>query len=259
MKMVHRLWFASFAVLCIGTGPASADEIRVMTNGALAAAHLGLAPRFERATGHRIVTEATTTGVGSESIPSRVMRGDAVDVVLLTDGLIEKLIEAGKLRPGSRRDLARSGVGMAVQAGARGPDISSVDALKRTLLQAASIAYSAGSSGVYVSNELFPRLGIAEEMKAKSRRFEGEPIGNVVARGDAELGFQQISELLPIAGIEYVGPLPADVQRMTLFSAGIGSQARSPDAARAYIDYLSSPEARRVMEKLGLQPHERKP
>jgi molybdate transport system substrate-binding protein len=124
---------------------------------------------------------------------------------------------------------------MAVRAGAPKPDISSVEALKRTLLEAKSIAYSAQVSGVYLATELFPRLGIADQVRAKSLRIERERVGAVVARGDAEIGFQQVSELLPIAGIDYVGPLPAEVQRVTVFSAGIAVGAKSPEAARALI------------------------
>ena len=143
---------------------------------------------------------------------------------------------------------------MAVRAGTPRPDISSVDALKRVLLQAKSVAYSAQVSGVYLSTELFPRLGIADQMRAKSQRIERERVGAVVARGDAEIGFQQVSELLPIAGIDYVGPLPAEVQRVTVFSAGVAVGAKSPEAARALIRFFVSPEGARAMTKSGLEP-----
>jgi molybdate transport system substrate-binding protein len=126
--------------------------------------------------------------------------------------------------------------------------------LKRTLLQAKSIAYSASVSGVYLSTELFQRLGIADEMRSKSKRIEGERVGAVVARGDAEIGFQQISELLPVPGIDYVGPLPPEVQRVTTFSAGVGVNAKSPDAARAFIAFLASRAAVEVITKTGLEP-----
>jgi molybdate transport system substrate-binding protein len=143
---------------------------------------------------------------------------------------------------------------MAVRTGAARPDISSVEALRRTLLEARSIAYSASVSGDYLINELFPKLGIAEELKAKSRRIERERVGAVVARGEAEIGFQQISELLPIAGIDYVGPLPPDVQRVTVVSAGVAAGARSADAARALIRYLASADAIPAIRKAGLEP-----
>jgi molybdate transport system substrate-binding protein len=143
---------------------------------------------------------------------------------------------------------------MAVRAGARRPDISSIEALTRTLLQAKSIAYSASASGVYLSTELFPRLGIADRIKNKSKRIESERVGAVVARGEAEIGFQQISELLPVPGIDYVGPLPPGAQQVTVFSAGIAAGARSPDAARALITFLSSPAVLPAITKTGLEP-----
>ena len=143
---------------------------------------------------------------------------------------------------------------MAIRAGAPKPDISSVEALTRALLQAKSIAYSAQASGVYLSTELFQRLGIADQLMGKSQRIERERVGAVVARGEAEIGFQQISELLPVAGIDYVGPLPAEVQRITVFSAGVAADTKSPEAARALIRFFMSPEAARVMTKSGLEP-----
>ena len=167
---------------------------------------------------------------------------------------LDDLIKAGRIRPGSRVDLARSGIGVAVRAGARKPDISSVDALRRALLEAKSVAYSSSISGVYLAAELFPRLGIADEMREKSRRIDRERVAAVVARGEAEIGFQQISELLPVAGIEYVGPLPAEVQRTTVFAAGIAAASADPVRARAVIAFLASSAARAVITKSGLDP-----
>jgi molybdate transport system substrate-binding protein len=239
-------------LLCVGT--LQADEVRVMTSGGFAAPHLQLISPFERATKHKVVTDATSTGIGEDSIPSRLRRGELVDVVILADAAIDELIKEGRIVAGSRVALARSGIGMAVRAGAPKPDISSVDALRRALLQAKSVAYSAQVSGVYLSTELFPRLGIAAQMRAKSQRIERERVGAVVARGEAEIGFQQISELLPIGGIDYVGPLPAEVQRVTVFSAGVAVGAKSPEAARALIRFFISPEGAQAMTKSGLEP-----
>jgi molybdate transport system substrate-binding protein len=174
--------------------------------------------------------------------------------VILAAPALDQLIKQHKVVPGSRVDLVRSSIGMAVRAGATKPDISSVDALKRTLLQAKSIAYSASASGVYLSHEMFQRLGIADQIKGKCKRIASEPVGAVVARGDAEIGFQQISELLPVPGIDYVGPLPPEVQRVTVFSAGVGVGAKNPDAARALIRFLASPAAAPAIKKTGLQP-----
>jgi molybdate transport system substrate-binding protein len=224
-----------------------------MTSGAFTAAYLDLIPVYEQSTKHRLVTAATTMGIGAESIPSRLERGDAADVVIVASEALDELIKAGSVVAGSRVDLARSSIGMAVKAGAPKPDISSVDALKRTLLAAKSVAYSASVSGDYLTRELFPRLGIADQLKATGRRIERERVGIVVARGDAEIGFQQISELLPIAGIEVVGPLPPEVQRVTVFAAGVAASSKHPEAARALIRFLVSAEATAVVARSGLE------
>ncbi len=233
---------------------ASAEEIRVMTSGAFTAAYLELIPGFERATQDRIVTLATSMGTGADSIPSRIQRGEPVDVVIVADTALDELIKDGRVLAGSRVALARSGIGMAVRAGAPKPDISSIDALKRTLLRAKSIAYSGSVSGVYLWAELFPRLGIADEIKGKSKRIDGERVGAVVARGEAEIGFQMVSELLPVRGIDYVGPLPPEVQRVSVFTAGVAANAKAPDAARALIKFLASPAAFPAIIKSGMEP-----
>jgi molybdate transport system substrate-binding protein len=249
---IHRGLILAGTVLSIAT--VRAEEIRVMTSGGFAAPYLALVSPFERTHKHTVVTVTTSTGLGEGSIPNRVRRGEPVDVVVLSDAAIDELIKEGRILPDSRVLLVRSGIGMAVRAGAPKPDIRSVEALKRTLLQAKSVAYSAQISGVYLSTELFPRLGIAEQLKAKSLRIERERVGAVVARGEAEIGFQQISELLPIAGIDYVGPLPADVQRITTFAAGVSVGAKSPEAGRALIRFLVSPEGKQAMLKYGMDP-----
>lgn len=230
-----------------------ADEIRVMSSGAFADAYLQLVPQFERTSGHTVITVTTASGTGADSIANRVQRGEAVDVVIIAAAAIDDLIKAAKVLAGSRVDLARSSIGMAVRAGAPKPDISSVDALKRTLLAATSIAYSGAVSGIYVSTELFQRLGVADQLLAKGRRIDGERVAAVVARGEAEIGFQQISELLSVPGIDYVGPLPPEVQRVTVFAAGVVTASAHPDAARSLIKYLSSPEAAVTLTKSGLE------
>ena len=234
--------------------PAAAEDIRVMTSGAFTAAYLELLPQLELITKGKVVTSATSMGTGSDSIPSRLERGEAVDVVIVADDALGQLIRDGRVLANSRVELARSGIGMAVRAGAPKPDISSLDALKRTLLQAKSIAYSASVSGVYLSTELFQRLGIADQVLAKSRRIDRERVGAVVARGEAEIGFQQISELLPVPGIDYVGPLPPEVQRVTVFSAGVVAGSKNADAARAVIRFLASSDAAATVTKSGLEP-----
>ncbi|OGQ82247.1 MAG: molybdenum ABC transporter substrate-binding protein [Deltaproteobacteria bacterium RIFCSPLOWO2_12_FULL_60_19] len=230
-------------------------DIIVMTSGAFTAPYLALIPRLELVTKKKIVTAATSIGTGANSIPSRLQRGEPVDVVIVADAVLVELIRDGMVLAKSRTAVARSAIGMAVRAGAPMPDISSVEALKRTLLQAKSIAYSASVSGQYISTELFQRLGIADQMARKSRRIEGgERVGAVIARGEAEIGFQQISELLPVPGVEYVGPLPPEVQRVSVFSAGVAVGAGDSDAAHALINFLTSPEAARAITKSGLEP-----
>src|SRR4030095_13251481 len=164
------------------------------------------------------------------------------------------LIKEGKVMPGSRVDLVHSNMGMVVRAGAPKPDISTLDAFKRTLLEAKSMADSASASGVYLSTELWPKMGIWEQIKDKSKRIESERVATVVARGDAEIGFQQISELLPIPGIDYVGPLPEGAQKTTIFSAGIAVGSKEPEAARELIRYFTSPAAAPAIKKSGLDP-----
>jgi molybdate transport system substrate-binding protein len=212
-------------------------------------------PQFEKAAGQTVVTAfGASMGSAPDSIPSRLQRGEPVDVVILAAPQLDALIAQGQVAAGSRVDLVRSAIGAAVRAGAPRPDISSLEAFKRTLLQARSIAYSASASGAYLSTELFQRLGIADALRAKSQRIESERVGTVVARGDAELGFQQISELLPVPGIDYLGPLPPGAQRVTIFSAGVATGARDPEAARVLIQFLASPSALAAIRKSGLEP-----
>ena len=251
-RMRIRAATAIIAVLLLTRLALAADEITVMTSGGFAAAYLELAREFERSTGHRITTEATSMGTGSISIPARLDRGEAIDVVIVAHDDLEQLITAGRIRPGTLVDLARSAIGMAVRRGAAKPNISSVDALRRTLLDATSIAYSASVSGTYLSTELFQQFGIADRVLPKSRRIEGERVGAVVARGEAEIGFQQISELLPVAGIDFVGPLPPDVQRVTVFAAGIGVASHHLATAKSFVEFLASPAAVPVIQKSAL-------
>jgi molybdate transport system substrate-binding protein len=196
----------------------------------------------------------TSIGVGAEAIPNRIARGEAVDVVILPEAGLDELIARGLVERGSKVPVARSAIGMAVRAGAPKPDISSVAALRNTLLQAKSVAYSASVSGEYLSTELFPRLGIADQMKSKSQRIERERVGAVVARGDAEIGFQQISELLEVRGVELVGPLPADVQRVTVIAAGVAARAANRAGAAAMIKMFASPQSAAAIKAAGMEP-----
>jgi molybdate transport system substrate-binding protein len=231
------------------------DEIRVMTSGAFTAAYLELIPRLETLTKKKFVTAATSIGTGEQSIPNRLRRGEVVDVVIVADAVLAGFIKEGLIIAESHTPLARSAIGMAVRAGAPKPDIGTVDALKRTLLQAKSIAYSASVSGDYLTKELVQRLGIADQVLSKSRRVEGgERVGAVIARGEAEIGFQQLSELLPVPGIAHITPLPPEVQKVSVFSAGVAVSTRDSESAHAVIRFLASPAAADAITKSGLEP-----
>lgn len=236
-------------------GKPAATDIHVMTSGGFTAAYNDLRPDFEKQTGHTVKTAyGASMGAASDSIPSRLGRGEPADVVILARPALDALVKDGKVMAGSQVDLVRSSIGLVVRQGAPRPDIRTVDALRRTLLAAPSVAYSASASGTYYETELLKTLGIEAEMKPKSRRILSERVGTVVARGDAALGLQQISELLPIPGVDYIGPLPAEVQRVTVFSAGITTSSKQPAAARELIRYLTSPAVAPAIAKTGLEP-----
>jgi molybdate transport system substrate-binding protein len=234
---------------------AAADEIKVMTSGAFTAAFSELSPEFERATGHTIVTTyGGSLGNAPDSIPSRLARREPVDLVILAREGLDALVKQGAVVAGSEVDLVKSNMAIAIRAGAPKPDVGSLEAFKRAMLQAKSIAYSTSASGVYLANELFPRLGLADALASKTTRVQAGPVAIVVARGDAEIGFQQYSELLPVAGIDIITALPPEVQRVTLFSAGIASTSRAPAAARALVAFLRSAAAAAAIRKSGLEP-----
>jgi molybdate transport system substrate-binding protein len=234
---------------------AGAAEIKVVTSGAFTAAYLELAPEYESSTRNKLVARfGPSMGTTRNAIPMRLERGEEIDVVIMAVPALTDLIGQGKVRADSRTDLVASAIGMAVKGGAVRPDIGTVDALKRALLAAKSIGYSDSASGVYLSTELFPRLGIADRIASKSRKIEAVPVGELVARGEVEIGFQQISELRPVKGIEIVGPLPPGAQRVTVFAAGIPVSSKQPELAWELIRWLASPAAWPAIRKSGLEP-----
>ena len=242
------------AVVAAATPRAAADLV-VMTSGGYYAALEHLSPEFEQAAGHHVrIVEGPSMGTSAEAIPNRLARGERADLLIMVKASLDALVATGQVRADGRVDLAASKIGMAVRAGQPTPDVGTVEALTRVLLNAKSIAYSDSASGTYIQNELYKRLGIEAQVLPKSRMVVAERIGNVVARGDAEIGFQQVSELLPIAGIVFAGPIPDAVQKITVFSAGIPANAPQADAARQLIRYLTSDTARPVVERTGLQP-----
>ncbi len=234
----------SCVVALLSPRVATAVEIHVMISGGFAAAYAELVPIYERATGNQVVTaRGPSMGETREAIPNRLARGEAADVLILVDTALDDLIAKGRAVRGSRVDLARSSIAMAVKAGAPTPDISTVDAFTRALSEAKSIAYSDSASGVYLERVLLPRLDVDGRLRAKSRMIPAEPVGAVVARGEAELGFQQRSELQPVAGITIIGLIPAALQQVTVFVAGVSSNATQGAAARDFIAYLASRQA----------------
>jgi molybdate transport system substrate-binding protein len=236
-------------------GTAHAAEVHVMISGGLSAAYNALVPEFEKTTGNKVITAyGPSMGTTTNAIPMRLERGEPADVVILVGYALGDLIKQGKVVPDSRVDLVNSKIGVAVKAGAPKPDISSADAIKRALLAAKSVAYSDSASGVYVSTEMFDKLGIAAEMKDKAKKIPATPVAEIVARGDAEIGFQQISELKPVPGIDIVGPLPDALQKVTVFSAGIATVSKQPEAGKALIQFLASPAARGAIVNSGLEP-----
>lgn len=226
-------------------------EIRVMLTAAFKEAYLELVPGFERATGH----EVTSLWVSTVQVMSRLQSwdaaADAADMVIMSAAGIDALMAADLVA--ARHDLATSGIGVAVRAGAPRPDITSGAALQRAVLAAGSIVYSTGPSGVYLA-ALFERMGIAAAIAHKVKQVQGEPAGAVVARGEAQIGFQQVSELLPVPGIDFVGPLPDDVQEITTFSAGILTASKVPHAARELIEFFTEPHAAPVIRRKGMEP-----
>jgi molybdate transport system substrate-binding protein len=257
-----RFISAKFRALAIGlagalllAGAASAAEVQVMISGGLTAAYNVLVPEFERLTGNKVLTAyGPSMGTTVNAIPIRLERGEGADVLIMVGYALGDLVKQGKVIADSRIDLTKSPIGIAVKSGAPKPDISSAEAVKRALLAAKSIAYSDSASGVYVSTEMFAKLGIADEMKDKARKIPATPVGEIVARGDAEIGFQQIAELLPVPGVDIVGPLPADLQNITVFSAGIATVSKEPEAGKALIKFLASPAARDTIVKSGMEP-----
>jgi molybdate transport system substrate-binding protein len=239
------------AVILTATGVMThAAEIRVLSTQATEEAYRELVPEFEKATGHKVATTFT----GTLDANKRLAAGEGYDLLIMSASSIDEHIKGGKVAPGSRIDLAKSGVGVGVKSGAPKPDISTTDALKKAILAAKSIGYSTGPSGVYVVG-LFQRMGIADDIKGKLKQTPtGVFVGSIIASGEAEIGFQQVSELSHFAGVDYVGPLPADVQQFTMFSSGIIAGAKEADGAKALVKFITAPAAAAAFKKRGMEP-----
>lgn len=257
MKLLNYMKHVFFiiAIGLLGATSVFAADIQVITSGAFAEALKALVPEYEKQSPNKvIISYGSSMGAAPDSIPSRLARNEQFDVLILAGPALESFIKNGAVQPGSRVDLVASVIGAAVKTGAPKPDISTVPALKQALLSAKSVAYSASASGTYLSTELFPKLGIAEQMSKTAKKIYSERVGTVVARGDAELGFQQVSELIPIPGIDFIGEIPPEVQQTVLFSAGITSNVANLNASRDLIAFLASPRAAPTIQKAGLKP-----
>ena len=232
---------------------AHAEQVNVMTSGGFTAAYKILGPKFAAATGNTLDTQfGPSMGKAPEAIPNRLARGEHADVVIMVGYALDELIKQGKVDPASRVELADSRIGMVVRAGAPKPDISNVESLKKTLLGAQSVAYSDSASGVYIEQQLFKKLGIEDQLKPKAKMIAKIPVGSVVGTGDYQLGFQQVSELLPVPGVDFVAKIPESVQSVTRFAAGIPVNAQHPAEAKALLAYLAAPAAQADVQATGL-------
>ena len=246
--MKTALSIAAAALLL--SGAAGAAEIKVLSTQATEEAYKELVPQFEKASGQKV----TTVFTGTLDALKRLGNGEAYDLLIMARQQIDELSQSGKVVGGSRTDIAKSGVGAAVGKGKPKPDISTVDALKRSLLAAKSIGYSTGPSGIYVVT-MFQKMGVADEIKSKLKQTPtGVFVGSIIASGEAEIGFQQVSELSFFPGVDYVGPIPAEVQLITVFSAGIPAGTKQADAAKALVSFVTAPAAAAVFKKHALDP-----
>lgn len=258
---VRRVWcvVATAFVAWTTPGVAAASDIHVMISAGFYNAYAALIPAFERETGHHVITtRGPSMGDSPEAIPTRLARGEAADLIILDGATAVELGKQGRVRPDSIVDFALSQIGMVVRAGAAVPQIGTVAAFRQVLLDAASIAYSDSGSGTYLSTTLFAKLGIADQIARKSFKVRGppsgEPVAAVVARGEAAIGFQQVSELIDVKGITFVGAIPAEVQPGFTFAGAITTSAKEPAAAQALIRFLASPAAAAAITKAGLTP-----
>jgi molybdate transport system substrate-binding protein len=247
--MKNLLTFATAVTLML-PALASAAEIKVLSTQATEETYRELAPQFEKASGHKV----TTVFTGTLDVQKRLAAGESYDMIIMAGPAIDAQIKAGKAVAGSRVDIAKSGVAVGVPKGAPKPDISNTEALIKTLLTAKSIGYSTGPSGVYLVS-LFEKLGVADQVKGKLKQTPtGVFVGTIIANHEVEIGFQQVSELGNFPGVDYVGPLPADVQQTTVFSSGIIAGAKEAEAAQLLVKFLTTPEAGAAFKKRGMEP-----
>lgn len=261
--MISKEWLPRlFGLLCLGLLVAGCQQVdpqrptlNVMTSGGFTAAFDRIAPQFEAGSGtDLVVSYGASIGGAPDSIPARLARGEPADVVILARQGINRLVDQGLVDGATVTDIVRSQIGMAVRAGAGPVDISTPEGLAAALLGARRIGYSASASGTYLAEELFPRLDIYPQIRDRLVRIESERVASVVARGDVDIGFQQVSEILPIAGAQLAGLLPSEYQRTTIFSAGIAARATNRRGAAQLLQFLVSPSHAQVIRATGLEP-----
>ena len=223
-------------------------NLKILSGGAMRPLLAEAIPLFEEERGVKVDLRFALTSVLAKDIEG----GAAFDIALMPRPELDDLAKLGKIAAGTQTDIARSAVGLAVRAGAPKPDIGTVAALKRTLLAASSLGYSDGPSGAYVT-ELLVRLGIADEMRPKAKLTSG-PVAELVAKGEAEIGMQQIVAILPVKGADLVGPLPSELQNIIVYSAGLSARASNPDGARAFIRFMVTPDVTRIIRAKGMEP-----
>jgi molybdate transport system substrate-binding protein len=234
---------------------AQAAEVKVLASGAVKEAALELFPQFEKTSGHKVAV----TWAGTVDIKKKIAAGEVFDLVIVAGPELDAFVKEGKIAAASKVDIVRSSVGVAVKPGTPKPDLSSGDGLKAALLAAKSVGYSTGPSGVYMQS-LFEKMGIADQIKAKAKQTgPGVPVASIIRGGEAEIGFQQVSELIHEPGIDFLGPIPADVQKITTFSSGVPTAAKAQTEARLLQKYLTAPAAAPIIKKHGLERPPRLP
>lgn len=241
------------ATVTLQSQPAQAAELRAMVSGALTGAFRDLIPRFEQASGQTLaISWGPSSGASPDAIPVRLASGEKPDVLIMVEPAFNTLVAKGAFAPVRRSAFAQSRIGVGVKSGTAKPDVGSVDGLRNALLNARSIGYSEGASGVYVATELLGKLGIADQVMPKARKITGELVGEAVARGEVEIGLQQVSELKAVPGVDYVGPLPDAVQKASVMVAAIAQNAQNAKAANDFVDFLTSADAAPILAKSGL-------
>jgi molybdate transport system substrate-binding protein len=244
---------AALSPSVMGGSAAFAAEVKILTAGAFKQVVLELVPDYEKQTGNKVVVDNDTAG----ALKKRIEGGEAFDVAVITPAVVDELTSAGKIAAGSRVNVASVGVGVVVKEGAPKPDVSTVDAFKRALLAAKTVAYidpaSGGSSGIYI-DKLLERLGIADQIRPKAKLKKGGHVADLIVSGEAELGLHQISEIVPVKGAALVGPLPKEIQNTTTYAAGLSASTQNKDAAQALIKIFSGPAAAAVLKSKGMDP-----